>query len=181
MVNLAREVSIWVYNVVFSYVQNKEDAEEIVQDTLLATLSGLEKFKNESSLKTWVYSIAINKAKDVLKYRKRKKRYGKVVSIYQDSADGRHFNEPANFTHPGIELESKEQMDLLFGAINQLPEKQKTAIILAKLEGMSMKEISSVMACSPKAVESLLSRARNNLKAYLEAEGIKIYKKSTYG
>lgn len=160
-----------------SYVQSNEDAEEVVQDTLMAALNGIEKFKSESSLKTWVYRIAINKSKDAVKYRNRKKRFGKVISI-SESRDSRSIDVlPPNFTHPGIELESKEQMDLLFQGINGLPENQKEALILAKLEQMSMKEIASVMNTSPKAVESLLSRAKSNFKSYLDTEGIYIYKK----
>jgi len=162
---------------VLSYVQSNEDAEEVVQDTLIAALNGIEKFKSESSLKTWIYRIAINKSKDAVKYRNRKKRLGNVISI-SDNRDSRKTDIlPPNFAHPGIELESKEQMNLLFKGINALPANQKEALILAKFEQMSMKEIAVVMDTSPKAVESLLSRAKSNFKTYLETEGIYIYKK----
>jgi RNA polymerase sigma-70 factor (ECF subfamily) len=173
-------VTLWTYNVVLTYVQSKEDAEEVVQDTLMAVLNGIGKFKNESSLKTWVYSIAINKSKDVLKYKSRRKRLGNVVSISQNEGTKRQSDDilPPNFEHPGIVLENKEQMQLLFKGINQLPEKQKEALILAKLDHMSMKEISVVMKTSPKAVESLLSRARTNFKAYLEKEDLHNFKKT---
>ena len=160
-----------------SYLQNKEDAEEVVQDTLIATINGIDNFKNESALKTWVFRIAINKAKDAIKYKHRKKRFAHVISINQNAESDRADIEPVNFFHPGVELESKEQMKLLFRGINQLPESQKEALILAKLEQMKMKDIAHVMSTSPKAVESLLSRARANFKAYLNAEGIVINKK----
>ncbi len=171
-------VTEWTYNVVLSYIQNNEDAEEIVQDTLMAALNGISKFKNASSLKTWVYRIAINKSKDALKYKKRKKRFGQVVSITREDESKRTEIIISDFVHPGIELEQKEQMDLLFEGINQLPENQKEALILAKLEQMSMKDIAAVMETTPKAVESLLSRARSNFKNYLEKEGLHIFKKS---
>ena len=167
---------MWVYNVVLSYVHNNEDAEEVVQDTLLAALKGIDRFKNESSLKTWVYSIAINKSKDVLKYKSRKKRIGHVISISRNEDSTLQDIQPVNFTHPGVELESKEKMDILFTAINQLPENQKQAIILARLDQMPMKQIAEVMGTTVKAVESMLSRARANLRSYLESEGIRIYK-----
>lgn len=158
-------------------MQNKEDAEEIVQDTLVSALSGLKRFKNEASLKTWVYSIALNKSKDFLKYKSRKKRSGRIISINRSESDDKaEYYEPATFVHPGIELESKEQMDILFGAINQLPENQKSALILAKLDKMPQKEIAEVMGLSLKAVESLLTRAKTNLKKHLEEEGVIIYK-----
>jgi len=171
----AREATQWIYNVILSYVQNKEDAEEVTQDTLLAALSALKSFRSEAALRTWVYSIAINKSKDFLKYKTRKKRFAKIISLSKKEDEPSAPIEPVNFVHPGVELESKEQMEVLFTGINQLPEKQKTALILAKLEQMSQKEIAEIMDVTPKAVESLLSRAKANLKQYLETEGIKMY------
>lgn len=173
---LARLVSLWTYNTVLGYVQSDEEAEEVVQDTLIATLNGIDKFKSESSLKTWVYRIAINKSKDALKYRKRQKRYAKVVSLSKSNDSNQNDMEIVNFVHPGIKLESKEQMQLLFKGINQLPDKQKEALVLAKLEQISMKEIAVIMETTPKAVESLLSRAKSNFKMYLESEGVDSYK-----
>ncbi len=173
----AREASTWIYNAVYSYVQSKEDTEEIIQDTLIAALNGLKKFKNEASLKTWTYSIALNKSRDFIKYKSRQKRSGKIISIYRSNDSNSLQYEPRTFEHPGIVLESKEQMDLLFSAINRLPENQKTALILAKLDRKPQKEISTIMNISLKAVESLLTRARTNLKKYLEAEGITITRK----
>lgn len=145
---------------------------------MISALSGLKRFKNEATLKTWVYSIALNKSKDFLKYKSRKKRSGKIISIHKSSDnDKTHYYEPSNFIHPGIELESKEQMNILFGAINQLPENQKSALIMAKLDKISQKEIADIMDLSIKAVDSLLTRAKTNLRKYLEAEGILILKK----
>lgn len=145
---------------------------------MISALSGLKRFKNEATLKTWVYSIALNKSKDFLKYKSRKKRSGKIISINKpDGDESAPYFEPSNFIHPGIELESKEQMDILFGAINQLPENQKTALILAKLDKIPQKEIADIMDLSLKAVESLLTRAKSNLRKYLENEGILVIKK----
>ena len=172
----AREATHWIYNIILSYVQNKEDAEEVAQDTLIAGLNALKDFRKESALKTWMCSIAINKSKDFLKYKTRQKRSGKVVPIGEKSEDIYNV-QPTDFMHPGIALESKEMMEVLFAAINQLRENQKTALILAKLENMKQAEIAEVMKLSPKAVESLISRAKANLKKYLEVEGIEIYKK----
>ncbi len=169
--SFARLVSTWVYNTIYSYVGNKEDAEELTQDTLIAALGSLDKFRNEAMIKTWVYAIAINKSKDLLKYRTRKKRFGKIISISNRDENMQSY-EHTEFMHPGIVLESKEQMKILFSAINQLPEFQKTALILSKLDSKSQKEISEIMNISIKAVESLLSRSKSNLRAYLESEDI---------
>lgn len=172
----AHLVTDWVYNAVYSYVLNKEDAEELTQDVIMAALHALNGFKSESSLKTWVYSIAINKSKDFLKYKTRKKRQGKVVSMYNH--EGETINiEATEFLHPGIKLESKEQMEIMFMGINSLPDNQKTALIMAKLDHKSQAEIAIIMDISTKAVESLLSRAKANLRLFLEKEGILMYRK----
>lgn len=165
----AKEATGWVYNIVLSYVQNQEDAEEIVQDTLLAALKNIGDFNQRSALKTWICRIAINKSKDFLKYKKRQKRSGFVISIFKNQDDADHSDiQLTDFMHPGIQLEQEEDMRRLFEAINTLPEQQKDALILAKLEQMKMKEVAVQMNISVKAVESLLSRARRNLKKKLE-------------
>jgi RNA polymerase sigma factor (sigma-70 family) len=70
-------------------------------------------------------------------------------------------------------------MDIIFTAINQLSENQKTAIILAKFDKIPQKEIADIMGLSLKALESLLNRAKSNLKEYLEGEGILVLKKKS--
>ncbi len=166
-----RVAADWIYTVIISYVHRKEDAEEISQDTILAALKSLGSFKNQATLKTWVYSIAINKSKDFLKYSTRQRRHGTVISLTEDQ-NQRIPEKAIDYNHPGVHLESQEQMDALFEAINALPENQKTALILAKLDQRSQKEIALIMDISIKAVESLLSRAKKNLRSELEKIGI---------
>ena len=71
------------------------------------------------------------------------------------------------FIHPGVLTENKEQAAILFKAINQLPEKQKTAFMLQKIQDMSQQNIAEIMELSEGAVESLLMRAKANLKKLL--------------
>ena len=72
--------------------------------------------------------------------------------------------------HPGVLLERQEQSVILFKAIDKLPENQKTAFILAKVEGLSLAEISKVMDKSVPSVESLLHRAKAKLRELLRDE-----------
>jgi RNA polymerase sigma-70 factor (ECF subfamily) len=73
-----------------------------------------------------------------------------------------------DFDHPGITLENKQKAALLFKAIDQLPEKQKTAFTLIKIQGLSYEEASGIMEQNIKAIESLMSRAKQNLQKKLE-------------
>ncbi len=155
-----------VFNVCLNYLQNTHDAEEVTQDVFVKIHSKLDSFKAESELKTWVYRIAVNQSLDFLKAKKRKKRFGFHLFIRTD------MNEDAgvfsSFDHPGVQLENKEATEHIFKAINQLPERQKTALLLKSMEELSQNEIAEVMELSLKAVESLLSRARANLKEILK-------------
>ncbi len=156
-----------VYNTAISYLQNAEEAEEITQDVFVEIFHSAITFKGESSPSTWVYRITINKCLDALRYRKRKKRFGFLSSLFGDSVDSPELDIP-HFDHPGIALENKENASILFGVIDLLPENQKTAFILSQLEELPQKEIADTMQLSQKAVESLIQRAKANLRNNLE-------------
>jgi RNA polymerase sigma-70 factor (ECF subfamily) len=80
---------------------------------------------------------------------------------------GALLHDPAGFEHPGVTLENKEKARYLFKAIRQLPQNQQTAFILKQVEGLSQKEVAAVMEIGEKAVESLLQRAKANLRNIL--------------
>ncbi|MDF1696161.1 MAG: RNA polymerase sigma factor [Saprospiraceae bacterium] len=178
---MARQVSQWTYSIVMSYVKNEEDAEEIIQDTILSALRKINGFKSESSLKTWVYRIAINKSIDAIKFKNRSKRAGNVISLQSTQNQGNMTISCSTYDHPEKKLISKEKVEILFSGINQLPENQKKALTLTKLEYLSMKEVAGIMDVTPKAVESLLSRGKKNLLNYLENEGLEQLKRKPHG
>lgn len=160
-----------VFNLALSYVQNQEDAEEITQDVFVTVHQQLSAFREESSLKTWIYRITINKSLDHLKAKKRKKRFAFISSLFNTETD-EIMHDPGHFNHPGVQMENKEALAKLFSHINALPEKQRTALILSKIESKSHKEIADIMDTSPKAVESLVQRAKENLQKKLnKSEG----------
>lgn len=72
-----------------------------------------------------------------------------------------------SFDHPGVSLENKERTQLLYQHIGRLSEKQRTAFILNRMEGLSYQEIAAIMEVSLSAVESLLFRAKQNLRKSL--------------
>ncbi len=151
-----------VFNLALQYVQNYEDAEEITQDVFVAIYKSMDDFKAESKLTTWIYRITINKSLDFIKARKRLKRSGILVSLFFDDSNDVKYDFPV-FNHPGVELELKETIEIIFKQINQLPDNQKTALILSKIEQKSQTEIAEIMKLHPKAVESLIQRAKLNL------------------
>ncbi len=160
-----------VYNVALQYVQNKEDAEEITQDVFVKIHEKLIFFQNQSALKTWIYRIAINQSLDFLKAQKSLKRWSFFSALSLNNENIKI--EVPHFNHPGVELEQKEALEFIFKAINQLPENQKTVLILLKIEQNSQVQTAEIMDLSTKAVESLFNRAKKNLEILLvKNEGI---------
>ena len=150
-----------VYNLALQYTQNTEDAEEITQDVFVKISQKMDGFKNESSLKTWIYRITINTSLDFLKSKNSKKKI--FFGLFRSSDSENRQNESVDFNHPGVVLEQKEEVMKIFSFINMLPNDQKTVLILMKIEGNSQQETAEIMNISQKAVESLFQRAKKNL------------------
>jgi RNA polymerase sigma factor (sigma-70 family) len=153
-----------VYNTAIGILQNEEDAEDVTQEVFIQVIESIKTFKSESKLSTWLYRITISKALDHLRKKKRKKRFAYIQSLF--GANDEIIEQP-DFHHPGVVLDNKERAALLFKTIARLPENQKIAFTLHKLEGLSYQEISEVMKTSISSVESLMHRAKNNLQKWL--------------
>lgn len=155
-----------VYNTSLGILQNTEDAEDIAQEVFIQVFHSVKEFKGDCKLSTWLYRITVTKSLDFLRAKKRKKRFGFMQNLF-----GEESNEPlveqATFVHPGVQLENKERAGVLFAAIHKLPENQRVAFTLNKVEGLSYQEIAEVMQMTVSSVESLLFRAKGNLQKYL--------------
>lgn len=161
-------VSTWqdmVYNTVIGILQNEEDAEDVAQEVFVQVFESISSFKGESKLSTWLYRIAVTKSLDHLRRKKRKKRFAFVQSLF--GVNHEETEQVADFHHPGIVLDNKERAAVLFGSIKRLPANQKVAFTLHKLEGLSYLEISEAMNTTVSSVESLIHRAKMNLKKQL--------------
>lgn len=156
-----------VYNTCLSIVKSEEDAEDLAQEVFVQVYQSIGSFKGESKLSTWLYRIATTKSLDHERKKKRKKRFGFVKSIFGDDAQVEV--NPPDFNHPGVVLDKKENAAILLKAVDKLPENQKIAFILNKMEGLSYQEISEIMQTTVSAIESLLHRAKNNLRKILES------------
>ncbi|MBQ4821885.1 RNA polymerase sigma factor [Aquimarina sp. MMG016] len=147
-----------IYNTALSYTKIAEDAEEITQDVFLKILKSISKFKQESSLNTWVYRITVNTSLNYLKKKNRFKFLKTHIKTHQH----------IDFEHPGVLLENKEKAAILYQVIDCLSKNQKTAFILSFIEELPRQEVANIMETSLKAVESLLQRAKQNMRTELE-------------
>jgi RNA polymerase sigma factor (sigma-70 family) len=155
-----------VYNTALSYLQHATDAEDVTQEVFLEVFRSVGQFRGGSSISTWLYRITINKCLDYQRHKQRKKRFGILRSLFGAAGELQH--DLPDFQHPGIALENQERATVLFKAIAQLGESQKTAFILVYVEELSQKEAAEVMEISVKALESLLQRAKGNLRITLK-------------
>lgn len=147
-----------IYNTALSYTKSIEDAEEITQDVFLKIYHSALSFKGSSSLNTWIYRIAVNTSLNYVKKRNRIRLWGSKSQK----------PELVDFNHPGVLLEQKENAKILFKLIDCLPARQKTAFILSYVEYLPRQEVADIMEISLKAVESLLQRAKQNMRLELE-------------
>ena len=158
-----------VFNTALGIVQNSADAEDVAQEVFIQAYRSIGSFKGESKLSTWLYRIATTRSLDLLRSKKSKKRHGFLQRLFNDQGELQY--DPPDFHHPGVALEQKENAAKLFKAIARLPDNQKAAFTLHKLEGISYQEISEVLQTTVSSVEMLMYRAKQNLKKILESEG----------
>jgi RNA polymerase sigma factor (sigma-70 family) len=157
-----------VFNTALGLLQQYSDAEDISQEVFIQVYRSVQGFKGNAALSTWLYRITITKCLDHLRSKKTKKRFAFISSLFGN--DNKPLYELPDFHHPGVALDKKEDAALLFRLIATLPEKQKTALILNKLEGLGYNEIAAVMNTTGSAVDSLLQRAKQNLQRQVSSK-----------
>jgi len=140
-------------------------AEDISQEVFITVFRSLDTFNERSSISTWIYRITVNKSLDHLRAKNRQKRQGIFSSIFHSDDSGTP--DIPTFDHPGVKLEQKENARYLFEALDTLPDNQRTVFVLAQVEELPQKDIAEIMNLSIKAVESLLQRAKANLRKKL--------------
>ena len=156
-----------VINICYRFLLNREDAEDVSQEVFVEIYHALKKFRGDSKLSTWIYRVAVTKSLDEIKKQKRQKRitsFGKILGI----DDFVHWL--AGGTRPDKILEAEEDYTHLLNALNKLPDNQRIALTLSKIEGYTNPEIAEIMQTTLTGVDSLIYRAKNNLKPFLTPE-----------
>lgn len=156
-----------VFNTCLGFLKQREDAEDLAQEVFLEVYRSLDSFRGEAELGTWIYRIAVTKSLELLRRRKRQKRWAYFLSL-GGKEDPDDQEDPSGFAHPGLALENRELAGILMRAIEKLPESQRVAFTLHKMEHLSYREIAGVMETSVSAVESLMFRARRRLRELLK-------------
>lgn len=154
-----------VYTLCVRMCGSAEDAEEAAQDTFLALSRGIDRFRQESSLSTWIYRLASNACIDLLR-RSRRNIGGPSLDNEDAFVDA---IDPA--PQPQQEAERRELHRQLREGLLALPEDYRSILLLREAEGLSYAEISAVTRLELGTVKSRISRGRALLRNYLSANG----------
>ena len=155
-------------NTCFRVVNNRETAEDLVQEVFVEVYRSIKNFRGDSKLSTWIYRIAVTKSLDYLKKMKRQKRFAKLKSLF--NSENEHLQIPApEQSNPEKIFTDDDRKKILDWALNSLAENQRVAFTLSKYDELSYKEIADTMGTSVSSVESLIHRAKSNLKKKLKS------------
>src|SRR6202012_1798352 len=156
-----------VYNLILSMLGDVADAADGTQEVFLKAFRGIRSFRQGSSLKTWLYRIAIREALNHKRWFKR--HLQKNVSIDAEPEEGHAVIEIEDLAQtPFDQFAAHEIQAAVQNALQQIPEVFRGAVILRDLEGLSYEEIAEVLECSVGTVKSRILRGRRALKDLLE-------------
>ena len=157
-----------------SFVPSRAVAEEVVQDTWLAVLRGLPAFQGRSSLRTWMFTILVNRARTTGTREQRTIPFadtGPVVDGARFGPDGAWSAPPEHWIEEAEDrIEAEKLAELLKGLVGGLPGRQREVVLLRDVEGMSSAEVCQVLAISEANQRVLLHRGRGKLRQALESE-----------
>lgn len=153
-----------VFGLAFNFTKNKQDAEDILQDTFIKALNGLNKFqlKKYSSFSSWLYRIGVSCSIDFLRDKKRiKKSISGLGLMDSTSSTGRGGEPEENASREDL----KRKIERL---VDDMPPRQKMAFVLKHFQQLKIKEIAEYMECSEGSVKKQLFRGVENIKGSLK-------------
>jgi RNA polymerase sigma-70 factor (ECF subfamily) len=168
---LVKKNRLMVLNICYKFLLDKDDAQDVSQEVFIEVYQSIRYFKGNSKLSTWIHRIAVTKSLDEIKKRKRKKRITSIGKLF--SLDNISNMPGTDRNRPDELIESKEKIRYLLHALDQLPERQRIAFTLSKLEGYTNSEIADIMNISLMSAETLISRAKKQTIIYLTKKNLK--------
>ncbi len=158
-----------VYATVYRYIADAGQAEDIAQEVFLRLYKMRRSYRPKARLSTLVYRITLNLCLNFIRDSARRR----MTSLDEPLDEERSLKaaiEDAGAARPAERLEAAERAEIVRAALDSIPPRQKTALLLHRFEGLSYSDIAEVMETNVAAVKSLLSRARASLADALEAD-----------
>lgn len=152
-----------IYRLCYSLVLNKQDAEDVVQESFVYAFKNLDKFDPErATFKTWLYTIAVSRCRNTY----RRKRIASIDLTLLGTQPVAPKSE-----HPEARFAQRDAQDALVRALADIPPQLREAIVLRYGHGLTYREIAEVMDCPPKTAESRVRLAHNHLRGLLQPYG----------
>ena len=169
---LVKERSGEIYGLLYRLTENGEEARDLTQETFLRAFQSIVHFRGESNLRTWIYRIAINQARNRWRWWRRRRR---DVTVSLDATDANGGRPTLVATLKSDTAQSPEQNTLahereqaLHKALSSLRQVYREAVVLRDIEGLAYEEIATALDISMGTVKSRLARGRQELRRKLE-------------
>jgi RNA polymerase sigma-70 factor (ECF subfamily) len=165
--DLMRRHAERLFHYLLRILQNETEAADLAEETFVRVYQNRTRFRPQNKFTTWLYTIATNLARDLQRHRAR---HPHVSLEAQNPGTDHDFREalPDTAPNPGETLDSAERAKAVQSAVAELPEDLRVPLVLSVYEDKSHAEIGEILACSAKAVEMRLYRARQELRNRLE-------------
>lgn len=156
-----------VYRLAVQITKNHADADDVMQETFIKVYRSIHTFRRDAAFETWLYRIAVNEALNFVKRRERRRECTfEAATEAEYEATARYRAQLAN--DPQAHAEKAELRQYVTEAVNSLPLKHRTVVILHEFEGLTHAEIASILNCSEGTVRSRLHYARKKLRTLLK-------------
>ncbi len=156
-----------IYQLSMRMVIDAFEAEDLTQVVFLQVYKNLDKFRTSGSFKAWIFTIARNTCLNEIRRRQRKQAFS-LEQLSNETENGSYqISDPKTENAKQIVLQD-ELVDILNKLLFEVPEKQRTALLLFQQERLTYEEISKVLGCSVGATKSLIFRAREHLKVRIK-------------
>ena len=160
-----RKYQKFVYSVALRYIKDEDDAYDVSQDVFIKALNNLHKFRQESSIKTWLYKITANTSKSLL----RKKKLMTFFSL-SDREEVDIEDLQISYDMPSKSLENQEFENNFLKLLNKLPDKQRETFALRYFDNLSYEEISNLLGTSIGGLKANYYQAVKKLTTILKKE-----------
>ena len=164
-----------VFTLALRMLKNREEAEEVAQDTFIKTYKSLDKFKGDSKFSTWIYRVAYNTCLDRIK---KNKKHVNTIEINEFTA-----HQLVSIDNALDKMENEERQAAIQSCIDKLPSEESFLLTLYYFDDLSLNEISKIIGISANSIKVKLFRCRKKLatilKSQLETEMLDYYERGT--
>ncbi len=167
---LVAERSGEIYGLLFRLTENSEEARDLTQETFLRAFQNIDRFRGEADVRTWIYRIAINQARNRCRWWRRRRRDATVSLDQKQGESGQTISgtlaEPSQ--NPEQQTLARERELALRSALQRLGQAYRETVILRDIEGFTYEEIAETLEINVGTVKSRLARGRQELRKKLE-------------